>query len=131
MAEVSSFKEYIENGLEDKIHDFTKENNCSNCGNCCTNALPMSNKEVDRIKKYIKSNKITEQKHLSPLAKAPIDWTCPFRDDKNNICTIYEVRPKVCRLFICNDSEKAKSNREKLANTTTIRQVRREFFGTI
>lgn len=128
MGDITSFKDYITNGLKDEIYDFTNNGICSSCGNCCSHLLPMNKQEVDRIKKYIKSNHIGEIKHLTPLAASPIDYTCPFRDDKNKICTIYEVRPKICRLFLCNNSKKAKENRDKFSNSMKIINVRKEFF---
>jgi Fe-S-cluster containining protein len=130
MSIISSFQDYMKNGLEDIIQDFTKDGNCSKCGNCCSNVLPMTKKELDRIKKYIRANNIAEIKHITPLAKAPIDMTCPFRNDTKEICTIYEVRPKICRSFICNDVSQAKRNREHFAATMRIVDVRKELFNT-
>jgi Fe-S-cluster containining protein len=127
---ITTFKGYIEDGIRDEITDFTVDSNCSSCGNCCNNALPMNKKEIDRVKKYVKSNNINEIKNVTPLAKAPLDMTCPFRDSTNNVCTIYEVRPKVCRSFICNKPEEAKRNREKFANTMRIIDLRKEFFNS-
>ena len=130
MGEITTFKKYIEDGLKDTIHDFTENGDCSNCGNCCNNMLPMSKKEIDRINKYIKKNNIKENRNLTPFAVPPIDMTCPFRDSINKICTIYEVRPKICRVFICNQPEKDKENRDKFAKNMNIVNNRQEFFGS-
>ena len=67
MGDITSFKDYITNGLKDEIYDFTNNGICSSCGNCCSHLLPMNKQEVDRIKKYIKSNHIGEIKHLIAL----------------------------------------------------------------
>lgn len=32
--------------------------------------------------------------------------SCPFRDDKNKKCQIYEVRPYICRVFKCDQRDK-------------------------
>lgn len=32
--------------------------------------------------------------------------TCPFRDNVNRICTIYELRPAICKAFKCDKSSK-------------------------
>ena len=63
-----------------KITNFTCSGKCSNCGECRTDLLPLSNTEIKRIKQYVKKN------NIKPTAKsviAYIDLTCPFRDNKN------------------------------------------------
>lgn len=77
---------------------------CSNCGNCCTELLPLTNEEVKLIKAYVK------EKHIKPYSdiffryndKESTNLMCPFRDFEEKKCRIYEVRPKICRLFKCN-----------------------------
>lgn len=46
-----------------QITDFTFNGKCSNCGQCCSNLLPLSDSEVKRIKQYIKKHNIKEQRH--------------------------------------------------------------------
>lgn len=127
--EVVSFIQAVRKDMRDNLYDFTKDGMCSSCGNCCSNLLPMSKKEIDAIRKYIRQNNIQQCKHLPPVAKAPYDMTCPFRDNDNKICTIYAVRPAICRAFICNNEKRAKNNRELLRQTREIIMVREEFFG--
>lgn len=129
MPIVISALEVIERGMEDNIYNFTKNGKCSGCGNCCTNLLPMSQKEVDTVHRYIKKNKIKECKHLLPVATPTYDMTCPFRDNDNGVCTIYEVRPMICRKFICDNEKRAKHDRKLLKQTRSIVDVRGEFFG--
>lgn len=121
--------EAIERDMEDNIYNFTKNGKCSGCGNCCTNLLPMSQKEVDTVHRYIKKNKIQECKHLLPVSTPTYDMTCPFRDNDNSVCTIYEVRPMVCRKFICDNEKRAKRDRDLMKQTRRIVDVRGEFFG--
>lgn len=121
--------EAIERDMEDNICNFTKNGKCSGCGNCCTNFLPMSQKELDAVHRYIKKNKIKECKHLLPVATPTYDMTCPFRDNDNGVCTIYEVRPMICRKFICDNEKRAKHDRKLLKQTRSIVDVRGEFFG--
>ena len=110
------------------VKDFTCNGKCSNCGECCSNLLPLSRKEVKRIKAYIKKHHIKEQRHNGMVG---VDMTCPFRDNANKKCLIYEIRPDICRAFMCNHSHedimKAK------INFHTIRQpvfMRHEFFSS-
>lgn len=109
------------------VKDFTDNGKCSNCGKCCSNLLPLSNDEVTRIKNYIKKHNIKEQRHN---AMNGVDMTCPFRDEANRKCLIYEIRPEICRQFQCNhnaeDIKKWKLDFHKKFNVVFMRN---EFFG--
>lgn len=128
MPSVISALEAIQRGMEDNIYNYTKDGKCSCCGNCCSNMLPMSQKEVDAIHNYIKKHGIKECRHLLPMAKPVFDMTCPFRDNDKKICTIYEVRPEICKQFICDSENRAKHNRKLLGQTRQIIDVRSEFY---
>ena len=110
------------------VQDFTHNGRCSNCGKCCSNLLPLSEEEIQRIKKYIKAHDIKEQRHNGLDG---IDMTCPFRDEGNKTCLIYEVRPSICKCFMCNhtvsDMKKAKALHHR---TNKITVMRKEFFGS-
>lgn len=83
-----------------KVIDMTVDGKCSNCGACCTSFLPLTKHEYRRIVAYLKDNPdITEERHLE---NGSLHVLCPFRDEVNKRCKIYEVRPFVCRNFICN-----------------------------
>ena len=109
------------------VTDFTVNGKCSNCGQCCSNCLPLSDAEVTRIKAYIKKHKIKEQRHNAMVG---VDMTCPFRDERNRKCLIYEIRPDICRQFMCNHSHdiimKAKLDIHKINRVVFMRS---EFFG--
>lgn len=98
---VSSFNEFLDNT---KVTDYFINNKCSECGNCCSRFLPLSNYEINTIKAYIKRNNIKQQTHsVNVMAKQYWDFTCPFLDDtkQNHKCTIYAVRPQICKSFTC------------------------------
>lgn len=109
------------------VTDYTVNGKCSNCGECCSNCLPMSTEEVKRIKAYIKKHNIKEQRHNGMVG---IDMTCPFRDERNRKCLIYEIRPAICRSFMCNhtheDIMKAKLDTHKINRAVFMRS---EFYG--
>ena len=90
-----------------KIHDFTDNGKCMDCGNCCGNFIPLSEVEVYRIRKYIKDHNICRQKPLfipGPWVKPTMHNQCPFLMDKDeHRCAIYPVRPDVCREWSCHD----------------------------
>lgn len=110
------------------VKDNTVDGKCIGCGECCTNMLPLSQNEINRIKTYIKKHNIKEQRHNFMLG---IDMTCPFRDDGNKVCTIYPVRPDICRDFVCNhtieDLQKSKDEHHRTKQPIFMRNV---FFGS-
>ena len=58
------------------------------------------------------------------------DMTCPFRDEKNKKCLIYEIRPEICRVFQCNQERDAiKANKMRLHGVNNVVLMRNEFFG--
>ena len=128
--EVISVLESVKKGMDDNIYNFTVNGKCSQCGKCCSDLLPMSEKEIREIRRFIKKNGITECKHLLPTENPCMDMTCPFldTDKKSEKCRIYPVRPAICRQFICDSEKRAKHNRELLKQTRRIVDVRREFF---
>ena len=113
--------------MEYTVTDYTNNGKCSNCGECCSNCLPISNGEIKRIRAYIKEHKIREQRHNALVG---VDMTCPFRDDVNKKCLIYEIRPSICRQFMCNhtkeDIMKAKFD---FHHSYRVVFMRSEFFG--
>lgn len=68
---------------------------CKKCGKCCSNYLPLTEKEINTMKKLAKK----ENKH--PLMQ---DWydRFPFLNT-NNKCDIYENRPSICKSFTCEN----------------------------
>lgn len=109
------------------ITDYTCNGQCSCCGQCCGDILHLSRKEIKRIRQYVKDHKI------QPTAKnifVAYDNTCPFRDNVNKKCKIYEVRPDICREFICNlKKEDIYNNRERNNNSRLARSMRQLFFN--
>ena len=43
----------------EQLTDYTINGECSGCGKCCTNILPLSQKEIQKIKSYIGQYKVT------------------------------------------------------------------------
>lgn len=112
-------------------YDLTDNGKCTQCGNCCSNLLPMTDNEIDAIRKYIKKHNIKEHRHILPLAEPTLDLTCPFLNDSkpNEKCDIYEVRPRICRDFICCPSKRPPIDDLKYKLKCRIVNVRSEFFG--
>lgn len=113
--------------MRNGTYDMTDNGKCIQCGACCSNLLPMTDKEVKRIHCFIKKQQVKEYKHLIPVANAVTDMTCPFMDDskQKEKCRIYSVRPEICRQFICSPEKR----RPFSSNVDYhIVDVRKEFF---
>lgn len=85
-----------------EIIDYTDDGKCSNCGSCCSDLLPLSDDEIKRIGRYVQGHRIKEQVRRYPTADPMIDFTCPFRNNDERRCEIYQVRPAICRDFQCD-----------------------------
>lgn len=81
------------------ITNNTINNKCSKCGQCCGLFIPFKREEIQPIKDYVKKYNI---KPINRLFKGQIKAHCPFYNEKEHVCNIYEVRPYVCRDFICS-----------------------------
>lgn len=90
--------------LMTQLHDeeFSKIN-CLDCANCCKTTSPIfTNRDISRISKYLKmkqSKFVSKYLHLDSdndfvLNSSP----CIFLAN-DNICNIYDVRPKACREY--------------------------------
>lgn len=110
------------------VTDCTKDGKCSRCGSCCSTMLPMTEKEVQTIKKWLKKHHVKEQRHNGMIGT---DMTCPFRDEMKKECLIYEVRPWICRDFMCNKKPEDiwKSKIDAAHMNCNIVFMRSEFFG--
>lgn len=94
------------NDLPRDFQDFTVDGKCSNCGQCCSNILPVGKHEAERIRWYIKKHQIKEQIRRYPTRERVCDLTCPFRSDSEKKCLIYPVRPAICQDFQCDKPKK-------------------------
>lgn len=95
--------------MKNGVYDFTDNGKCTSCGQCCSAILPLSKKEIKEILRYIKKHKVKPCIHDNgmPVAFKPdFDLTCPFRDNDRRICTIYQVRPMICKSFRCDKPHK-------------------------
>lgn len=120
----------VDKEREQAFRNFTINGECSNCGSCCSNNLPVSAKEIKTIKRYIQKHGIKERLCRYPIATPIIDCVCPFRSETENKCMIYEVRPEICRVFKCdNPMEKIKADRAVYYRKYGLINMREEFYG--
>lgn len=110
-----------------KITNYTCNGQCSGCGNCCGDILHLSKPEIKRIDEYLKKHKVEATPRCIML---DYDNTCPFRDNKEKKCKIYEVRPDICRVYKCDKTpEEAYRNRELTNKGKLPRSMRNLFFN--
>ncbi len=113
--------------VREMIINFTCNGECSNCGSCCGDLLHLSHKEIKVIKKYLRHHREIKATPQSIMAK--IDNTCPFRDNENRRCKIYEVRPEICRRFKCNyKEEEIFKTRDLINGVRQLHSMRQLFF---
>lgn len=123
--------EQVRRDMEHGVYDKTDNGKCTQCGACCSNLLPMTDKEISVIRNYIKKHHIKECNHSIPLAKPAIDMTCPFLDASKSTgkCTIYSARPAICRCFLCSEPKGALKHKELLQEVRKPVYVRETFYG--
>jgi uncharacterized protein len=115
-------KKRTPNNLDFVVHElhtseFTRTD-CLTCGNCCKSTSPIfTEKDIQRIAKYLK---MKEHLFISTyLERDPEDFyvlktaPCTFLDLNDNMCTIYDVRPKAC-------NEYPHTNRRKFIQLTNL-----------
>lgn len=120
------------NDYKNGVYNFTKDGKCIECGSCCSRHLAMNQREINTIREYIKRHGIKQQKHAVNVYSSKLyDWTCPFLDDtkKNHKCTIYPVRPLICREFRCDKWQEIDANSKLYKSNLHPVDATEVFFG--
>lgn len=116
MLKETTIIEIIKNIAEGnvKITDNSVCGNCSKCGECCTNFLPVTEKEIDEIQRYVIENNIRPQKQMLIMQNR---LSCPYYNGKK--CLVYEARPLICKKFYCYKKVDMESARKLTAEKRT------------
>lgn len=77
IAKNKQLSEVLED-MRNGTYDMTDNGVCTQCGACCSNLLPLTDKEIKRIRGYIKKHQIEEYKYMIPVSNVVIDMTCPL-----------------------------------------------------
>ena len=112
--------------LVHEIHDKVFESiDCLSCGNCCKTTSPIfTEKDIKRIAKHFK---MKEHAFISTYLHRDEDdfWVlnetpCPFLDLNDNMCSIYDYRPKACEGYPHTDRKKFIQLTDLTLNNTSI-----------
>lgn len=129
MSYYSSFAELFKDG--DQYGCNCIDGQCSNCGNCCTDMLPLTMGELLRLKEYAKKHRLKEHRQAPFWDWKATDMTCPFRNQQTKKCDVYPARPRICREFLCS-KDKAEAQRDRdaiIEEGRTHYSLRWEIFG--
>ena len=108
----------LDHVMQDLHEKEFEKTDCLTCGNCCKTTSPIfTEKDTERISKHFKMKVVDfeaqylerDQDDFMVLKTAP----CSFLDETDNVCTIYDVRPKAC-------SEYPHTNRRKFIQITDL-----------
>ncbi len=102
-----------------------QENSCvscvKGCGKCCQRFEPyISTLEAIPLAQFLEKNPDREQQFHKGVEENKKEWTaCPFYDhDNDNHCTIYSIRPLICRMF--GFSAHQKKNKREFSSCSLI-----------
>jgi len=122
-------------------------NSCLICGKCCTYEIPLTIKDINNISIALTLNpKIIMSKYLKANLSSTTDLYLLRKNDfskcvfieKNNYCKINELKPEICKEFLClkillKNPEKIKNEEyvlpdKKMSGILTIEYIRRNGF---
>ena len=105
---------------------------CSNCGNCCVDLLPLTKGELERLRQYARKHNLKEHRQAPFWDPKATDLTCPFRNQHTKKCAVYPVRPLICRSFNCaKPLDEALRDRDQIHETREVVSLRYEVFGNL
>lgn len=70
---------------------------CSSCTGVCCGTVPLSRARLDAILDYLKALPPAEQQRLADQKRSVLH--CGFLDMETYQCSVYPVRPVVCKLY--------------------------------
>jgi Fe-S-cluster containining protein len=79
---------------------------CKRCGTCCSDPPPATIVEFLNVYRYVRDN--LPERHQELVRKAAefffldlvkVEMRCPFLNEEDNRCLVYEVRPFSCRAY--------------------------------
>ena len=91
------------------LKDYYVDGKCSECGRCCSRLLPLSKKDIKRMKLYVTKHNVAHYHKYRTAASMAEHFDCPFCNPQDvHRCNIYEARPTICRMFSCKENPHGK-----------------------
>ncbi|WP_372365849.1 YkgJ family cysteine cluster protein [Candidatus Uabimicrobium sp. HlEnr_7] len=89
--------------IENQVDNLKKKTCVScivNCGECCKRFEPyISVLEAVPLAKYLRNHPEKHKLYKRNVEQNKVKWNaCPFYDNETH-CTVYDIRPLICRLF--------------------------------
>ena len=89
---------------QNTVNEFFKKFNCRRCGRCCVygaDGVFLYPEDIKRISKYLQMSekKFKKKFTLVNQSRVLLPLPCPFYNQSSHFCTIYQIRPRNCRLF--------------------------------
>lgn len=116
--------------------DAFKKIDCLECANCCKTTSPIF-RDID-IKRISKSFRLPEKKFIQNYLKMDGDGDyvltqapCPFLDETDNKCSIYDIRPLACREYPHTDRKNMYQILDLTLNNTLICPAVAQIVNTI
>lgn len=100
MSRALDFQKAIHGADFNHVVDNSNCGHCSCCGECCSDIIPLTVDEINRLKRFVKKNHYKANTKIRVPMTATYDMTCPFLNADNK-CDVYAIRPEVCKLFRC------------------------------
>lgn len=115
---------------EDSYSNKCVEGECTHCGECCADLLPLTKGELEILKRYAKKHSLKEHRQAPFWDRKATDLTCPFRNQQTQRCDAYPARPLICKAFICSkELMKAREDRDLISASRKVYSLRWEIFG--
>lgn len=90
--------------MNKNVRNLCNGKKCSQCGECCGPFLPLTYKEIRKIKQAIKDYNLTFNVN-DYVTDDGVHMQCPFLNMKTRKCKLHEInpslKPSVCKKFIC------------------------------
>jgi uncharacterized protein len=97
---------------------------CQGCKGMCCGPVPITEDELKRIKKKVKTMPVKKRLELKDQQR--FFGTCIFYDEANDRCGIHSVRPSICKAFghyenlVCFRNPKVATEKSYLTNEKPV-----------
>ena len=107
---LATLKKKAPKNLDKIVQEVFREIDCTKCANCCKMLGPLfTEADISRIAKHFRMRlPVFEDMYLrvdEDNGKVFKSMPCPFLGE-DNLCSIYDIRPKACREFPHTDRKK-------------------------